>query len=274
MKKATFLTLATLTLTVLLLIISVNYPKLTANAQADTNTQLTITGLVEHSLNLSLNQIIAYPTTSINAAIICVDVPNFVIEQGTWTGVKLGTLLEEAGISAGAIKVGLYASDGYSTDLTIQTAMRGDVILSYQKDNQPLSGLRLVVPGKWGYKWINQVTSITLVDYDFLGHWESQGYSDEATITSNAHIPVQIQQNPPANPNTSSPLSPTPTPKNSLLPNQQSSSSAIPLQSTPAPASENSESHFTQTELIYAIAASIGIALVIFLVAARKKTKR
>jgi hypothetical protein len=39
--------------------------------------------------------------------------------------------------------------------------------------------LRLVVPGKWGYKWISRLTEISLVDFDFKGTYESQGYSDE-----------------------------------------------------------------------------------------------
>ena len=42
--------------------------------------------------------------------------------------------------------------------------------------------LRLVVPDKWGYKWISYVTVIELVDYDFLGVWESQGYPDAAVV--------------------------------------------------------------------------------------------
>jgi DMSO/TMAO reductase YedYZ molybdopterin-dependent catalytic subunit len=91
--------------------------------------------------------------------------------------------LETAGVSPDAVKVAFYASDGYSTDLPVETARREDVILAYEKDGVPLSEkLRLVVPGKWGYKWISQVTDIELVDYDFKGFWESRGYSDTADI--------------------------------------------------------------------------------------------
>jgi hypothetical protein len=42
--------------------------------------------------------------------------------------------------------------------------------------------LRLVVPGRWGYKWIHHLNKIELVNYDFLGKFESQGYSDSAEI--------------------------------------------------------------------------------------------
>ena len=65
--------------------------------------------------------------------------------------------------------------------------MREDIILAYEKDGERLSEkTRLVVPGKWGYKWISQLTRIELVNYDFKGFWESRGYSDEADITSSS----------------------------------------------------------------------------------------
>jgi hypothetical protein len=38
------------------------------------------------------------------------------------------------------------------------------------------------VPGKWGYKWIHHLNGILVVDYDFLGKYESQGYSDNAVV--------------------------------------------------------------------------------------------
>ncbi len=59
--------------------------------------------------------------------------------------------------------------------------MRDDIILAYELNGEPLNEvLRLVVPGKWGYKWIHHVDRIELLSYDFLGYWESRGYSDEA----------------------------------------------------------------------------------------------
>jgi len=151
--------------------------------------QLSIIGLVNQPLNLSLTDIAAMPKTSVYATIYCVDFPNSVVTEGNWTGVNLWFLLETAGVSSDAVKVAFFASDGFSTDLPIETAMREDIILAYEKDGAGLSEkLRLVVPGKWGYKWINQVTSIEVVDYDFRGFWESRGYSDTADRTEGGLI--------------------------------------------------------------------------------------
>lgn len=143
--------------------------------------QLIVTGFVENPLNLSLSEIVALSPTTVYAELICVDWPDQVLMAGDWTGVQLRFLLETAGISPQAMKVGFFATDGFSTDLTIETAMRDDIILAYELNGEPLTEVvRLVVPGKWGYKWIHHVDVIVLYCDDFLGHYESRGYSDEA----------------------------------------------------------------------------------------------
>ncbi|NIR87790.1 molybdopterin-dependent oxidoreductase, partial [Candidatus Bathyarchaeota archaeon] len=87
-------------------------------------------------------------------------------------------------VSPEAVKVAFYAADDFTTDLIVTTAMREDVLLAYERDGEPLpEKLRLVVPGKWGYKWISQLIHIELVNYDFKGSWESRGYSDTAEIS-------------------------------------------------------------------------------------------
>jgi DMSO/TMAO reductase YedYZ molybdopterin-dependent catalytic subunit len=144
---------------------------------------LVLDGLVESPLNLTLDDLSAMPMTTEYVELYCVDYPTVPVEKGDWAGVRLGLLLEQAGVSPEAVKVAFYDDLGYSTDLTIATAIREDIVLAYERDGMPLSeGLRLVVPGKWGYKWISGVTHIELVDYDFTGVWESRGYSDEADI--------------------------------------------------------------------------------------------
>jgi DMSO/TMAO reductase YedYZ molybdopterin-dependent catalytic subunit len=146
---------------------------------------LVLDGLVESPLKLTLDDLRAMEKTTEYVELYCVDYPTVPVEKGGWTGVRLGLLLEQAGVSPQAVKVAFYDDYGYSTDLTVAMAMREDVILAYERDGVPLDeNLRLVLPGKWGYKWISGLTHIELVDYDFTGVWESRGYSDEADITA------------------------------------------------------------------------------------------
>jgi hypothetical protein len=280
LKKTSFAGIAT-TITIALVVISFAYNLIsTANSENSTDTeinpavaewQLTVTGLVENPLNLNGTEIAAMPKSTVNAAIICVDFPSNMVAQGNWTGIKLQTLLEEAKPSADAIKVAFYAADGYSTDLPVETAMRDDIILAYEKDGSPLNDLRLVVPGKWGYKWISQLTRIELVDYNFLGFWESKGYSDEANVSMSEQKTGELPSFPKADapsPSSTTPPATSPSPS----PSQPPITSPAPLQPTPTP--EPSKSLSIPTEAVYTIAASvIAVVLVFVLTLVRKRTK-
>ena len=155
----------------------------TESTTPDSEWTLVLDGLVQTPLSLTLDDLRAMESTTEYVELYCVDYPNVPVQKGDWTGLRLGLLLEQAGVSPEAAKVAFYTADDYSTDLTVATAMREDVILAYERDGTPLSDkIRLVVPGKWGYKWISNLNHIELVDYDFTGVWEGRGYSDEADI--------------------------------------------------------------------------------------------
>lgn len=141
--------------------------------------QLRVDGQVEHSFNVSIEEIVAMPKTTVDASLYCVDAPGSLITRGNWTGVRLGYIMDKAGVFPSTIKVAFYAEDDYSTDLNVTVARREDIILAYEKDGHVLpEKLRLVVPGMWGYKWISQLDHIEFVDYDFKGLSESHGYPD------------------------------------------------------------------------------------------------
>jgi hypothetical protein len=235
----------------------------------DPDWQLTVSGLVRNPLTLNWTELTALPTTTVSAALICVDFPNKILLQGYWTGVKLQTLFDMADALPSTVKVAFYAADGYSTDLTIETAKQNNVILAYQINDTALNDLRLVVPGRWGYKWISQVTFIELVDYNYLGKWESQGYSDEATMSSGGGQTIRDLRKLPTVNNTA----PSATPPPSTLPSPTPSASAPPLEQV-TPTSEPTQEMSIPIEAIYAIAVSaVAVVLVIALTYVRKKTK-
>jgi DMSO/TMAO reductase YedYZ molybdopterin-dependent catalytic subunit len=154
-------------------------------AQGSTG-RLLVHGLVQNSLNITMNEIHAMPKTVVNEKLVCVDFPGAPIANGNWTGVQLAYLLQQAKVNQTAIKVAFYADDGYTTDLTIQDALNESIIIAYELNGKPLAeGLRLVVPGRWGYKWISHLATIELVDFDFKGTWENRGYPDPGIITQN-----------------------------------------------------------------------------------------
>jgi hypothetical protein len=221
-----------------------------------------VEGLVDHPLNLTLSDLEAMPQTVVTAAIFCVDTPSIPLYSScNWTGVQLSTLLNLAEVSPSAVKVAFNASDGYSTDLNMSAATRGNVILAYENDDGPLIGvLRLVVPGEWGYKWISQVTSIMLVDYDYKGTFESIGYSDDADI--------QLITNPLNQTNTTPVQSPADSkPSNSTLPpSPQPSNSSATLPSEGLQSSGN-----FSTELAALVIASVCVSACLLVYASKRR---
>jgi hypothetical protein len=104
-----------------------------------------------------------------------------------WKGVPLGYVLDLAGVQKGADEVVFYASDGYDSSLTLDYAYEDDVLLCYEMNGETLPEnqgypLKVVAPGKWGYKWVKWVYAIEVVDYDHKGFWESRGWNDDADI--------------------------------------------------------------------------------------------
>lgn len=146
---------------------------------------LNVSGLVDRPLNLTYQDVLSMDNSTEKETIRCVTGPSGTAE---WVGVRLGAILDRAGISSGAQEVILYGLDGYSTSLKVSDAMRSDVIIAYEMNNETLPAnqgypLRMVVPGEWGYKWAKWVYAIEVVGYDYKGYWEGRGWADDATIT-------------------------------------------------------------------------------------------
>ena len=147
--------------------------------EIDINTwELKIDGLVENPIDLSYENLTSMPETEAVATIKCVEGPAGTAE---WKGVKLSYILDLVEVQSGAKEVIFFAEDGYSSSLTLEDATSDDVILAYEMNGETLPKehgfpVRLVVPGKYGYKWVKWINHIEVIDYDHKGFWESRGY--------------------------------------------------------------------------------------------------
>jgi PKD repeat protein len=160
-----------------------------------TSGALRIDGLVNRPLNLTYAELLSFPMVSEVAELKCVD--GFPDVTYNWTGIPLFYLLTLAQINSEAYKVVTYGSDGYSSDLLVEDALKPTTILALGANgtSQPdISGsptglYRLVVPNNWGYKWVSAVDEIEAVNYNYKGYWENSGYADNATRSDSTALP-------------------------------------------------------------------------------------
>jgi len=149
------------------------------------NYTLTISGLVNKTVQLSYNQVLTqHQSYQKVVTIYCVEGWSATI---LWEGFLVKDLIQDAGPQAAANTVIFHASDGYTTALPLNYLTSNNIILAYKMNGvviPPERGFpfQLVAESKYGYKWIKWVTGIELSnDPNYLGYWESNGYSNDAT---------------------------------------------------------------------------------------------
>jgi DMSO/TMAO reductase YedYZ molybdopterin-dependent catalytic subunit len=163
--------------------------------------RLHVGGRVRRQLTLSLEQIEARPARTLAVTLECagngrallaprpVSQPWLREAVGTaeWTGTPLGPILDEAGLLPDGVDVVFTGLDRgvqgdvqqlYERSLPVAEALRGEVLLAYAINDQPLPPqhgfpLRLVVPGWYGMTHVKWLSSITVVDEPFQG-WQQQ----------------------------------------------------------------------------------------------------
>lgn len=147
---------------------------------------LEIDGLVSRPLSLTYDQVISeYPAYQKKATLFCVEGWEVTI---LWEGVRVGDLLDDAGVNPSANTVIFYAADGYSTSLPLDYIRDRDILLAHSMNGVILPAERgfpfqLVAEDRWGYKWIKWVTRIEVSDDPaYRGYWEQRGFSQTGEI--------------------------------------------------------------------------------------------
>jgi DMSO/TMAO reductase YedYZ molybdopterin-dependent catalytic subunit len=148
--------------------------------------RLTIGGMVERPLTMTLHEILRHPAVTVTQLYTCVT--GWTVPNTHWTGIRLADLLDRVQPQAGAHALTFYSFDGVYTDsLTMDQARKSDVLLAHHLNHKPLprgqgAPLRLVVPGMYGYKFIKWVDRIELVPKPVDGYWEQRGYDRDAYV--------------------------------------------------------------------------------------------
>jgi len=148
--------------------------------------RLTVSGLVNRDLSLSLAAFLALPQTNEIREFQCVE--GWVVHSCPWEGVTVREIMAQADMKPTAKYLVFWSDDGlYSDTLTVEQAMRPDVLLAHKLDGRELRPeqgwpVRLVMPGSYGYKYVKWVGRLVVTDQPHTGYWEKYGYPDDAAI--------------------------------------------------------------------------------------------
>jgi len=107
-----------------------------------------------------------------------------------WTGTPLAPLLRETGLAEGAAEIVFTGADRgvqggvehvYERALSLDDAMRDEVLLAYEMNGEPLPAqhgfpLRLVVPGWYGMTHVKWLQRIAAVAEPFAGWQQAEAY--------------------------------------------------------------------------------------------------
>lgn len=123
--------------------------------------RLTVTGLVDHPLSLTYDDLRCMPKMTETVTTTCY---NFQ-DTATWSGVLIRDVLSKAGVQPGAKKVIQNGADGASRKVDLEMAMDGHNFLAYQMGNHPLPvlfgfpvrSIFIDVAGMYSVKWLTSL---------------------------------------------------------------------------------------------------------------------
>jgi DMSO/TMAO reductase YedYZ molybdopterin-dependent catalytic subunit len=199
-------------------------------AMAAKDWKLTIDGAVDRELNLSYDQLLNLPATTVLMLLECAGngrahltpkVEGLHWESGAvgtaeWTGVPLSVVLEMAGVQEEAVDVILQGMDAGEVDenpkvqmafersLPLDKAMKPEVLLAYKMNGQDLKPehgfpVRAVVGGWYGMSSVKWLNKVTVASAPFAGYWQSLEYAywrrdrGRPSLTAVSEIQVKAQ---------------------------------------------------------------------------------
>lgn len=169
--------------------------------------RLRVEGLVDHPIELSLEQIKSRPKKELVATLECSGngaSPSFMgaVGNARWSGTSLAALLKECGVQADAVEAAFWGADSgkekirdteydqnFARSLSKADAMRDDILLAWEMNGQPLAAdhgapLRLIVPGWYGIAWVKWLSRIELRDRRLMNRFMARDY---VTIRGEKH---------------------------------------------------------------------------------------
>ena len=167
-----------------------------------TTYRLKITGMVKQPATFSLTDLRAMRATELMAGFECSGNSGRSVQglcsNGRWTGVRLSSVLKEAGVQSRAREVVFFGADRgvedvvfrqqtfkleqqFGRSITIENAMKPEPLLAYALNGEPLTReqgfpLRLLMPGWYGVANVKWLAEVHLQEDRYLGNYQARWY--------------------------------------------------------------------------------------------------
>jgi DMSO/TMAO reductase YedYZ molybdopterin-dependent catalytic subunit len=161
---------------------------------------LQITGMVDHPVELTFDDLLRLPLIEHDMTLVCVSdaVGGPYAGNARWLGASLPALLRKAGIRRGADQVLSTGTDGMTISTAVDTILDGrQALIAVGMNGQPLPTehgfpARMLVPGLYGYvsatKWVTKLEVTTFARQ--RAYWTQRGYALQAPIRTESRIDV------------------------------------------------------------------------------------
>jgi len=163
--------------------------------------RLTVSGLVDRQVSVSLDELKAMPSTELVAGFECSGNRRplqGLSSNGRWTGVQLRAVLDRAGVSAEARELVFFGADRgeeevsfrvqtitveqqFGRSLSREKALSPEPLLAYALNGEPLTRhqgfpVRLLVPGWYGVSNVKFLSEIHAQKDQYLGKYQARWY--------------------------------------------------------------------------------------------------
>lgn len=182
--------------------------------------RLTVKGLVQNELTLTLSELRKFEQVTITAVLQCSGngrahhrpkVPGVQWERGAagnaqWTGMRLRDLLQRAGVKPQGLHVQMQGADRpalptvplFTRSIPIAKAFHPDTLLAYEMNGRPLpllhgAPLRVITPGWMAESCMKWLTELTLRADETPGYYMQQAYRiPETSIQPGSGLPGSV----------------------------------------------------------------------------------
>jgi DMSO/TMAO reductase YedYZ molybdopterin-dependent catalytic subunit len=167
-------------------VVTRKWPVLDLGVQPDISLSewtLTIDGEVEHPVVLNWEEFMSLPQTDDTSDFHCVTTWSKLDMQ--WKGVRFLDIAALVSPKESASHVLCYGYDEYTTNLSLEEALKPDVLLVHTFENKPLpkehgGPVRVITPQLYAWKGSKWIQRIQFLSQNVLGFWEERGYSNTA----------------------------------------------------------------------------------------------